>query len=154
MTDSAARKDKRKNVVIAGVVAQPLSYLTLSLQTTIKFQTYSQKIGRVVSPGAWIFHKGLTFLKRKNLLKVFKDLYGIWYVATQLGNFSEQACAELNMLAKRHSKWFETFEKNLTHWVNSATPIEWLKLENQDPNGKLKKLSFEKMTKEISAINM
>lgn len=34
LTDSAVRKDKNKNVTIAGIVAQPLSYLTLSLQIT------------------------------------------------------------------------------------------------------------------------
>ncbi len=84
LTDSAARNDKSKNIVIAGVVAQPLSYLNLSLQMTIEFQTYSGRIGRVVSPGAWMFHKGLTFTKRKSSLKKVKDLYGIWYAATQL----------------------------------------------------------------------
>lgn len=35
LTDTASREDKNKNVLIAGVVAQPLSYLTLSLQTTL-----------------------------------------------------------------------------------------------------------------------
>ncbi len=55
LTDDSARKDKNKNVVIAGVVAQPLSYLTLSLETTIKFHTHSNVTGNVVTPGAWIF---------------------------------------------------------------------------------------------------
>lgn len=41
LTDDFVRNNKDKNIVIAGVVAQPLSYLTLSLQTTVKFQTYS-----------------------------------------------------------------------------------------------------------------
>lgn len=58
LTDAATRKDKHKNVAIAGIVAQPLSYLTLSLEMTVKFTTYSSKNGLVVSPGAWIFHKG------------------------------------------------------------------------------------------------
>lgn len=75
LTDSATRKDKNKNVMIAGIVAQPLSYLTLSLQTTREFRTYSSEAGKVVSPGAWIFHKGLTFTRRKSSLKMLKDLY-------------------------------------------------------------------------------
>ncbi|MDE3046369.1 MAG: hypothetical protein KGJ02_06980 [Verrucomicrobiota bacterium] len=94
MTDSAARKDKYKNVLISGVAAQPLSYLTLSLQRTMEFQTHSSARGRVVTPGAWMFHKGLTFTRRKSLSKILKDLYGIWYAATQLGNLSEQATVE------------------------------------------------------------
>lgn len=35
LTDSAMREDKNKNVIIPGIVAQPLSYLTLSLQKTM-----------------------------------------------------------------------------------------------------------------------
>lgn len=144
LTDSATRNDKNKNVVIGGVVAQPLSYLTLSLQMTTEFQTYSSKTGRVVSPEAWIFHKGLTFTKRKSPSKTLKDLYGIWYVATQLGDFSDQAIAEFTILAQQHPKWFETFQKNLHNWMIDTSPAEWSKLESQDPSGKLKKLNFKR----------
>jgi len=151
LTDSATRDDKNKNVMIAGIVAQALSYLTLSLQTTMEFQTYSHEVGKVVSPGAWIFHKGLTFTRRKSSLKMLKDLYGIWYVTTQLGDFSEQALAEFNMLTKQHSKWFETLRKNLHNWMDNATPDEWSKLEAQDPAGKLKKLTFERFLKRLLA---
>ena len=149
LTDSATRNDKNKNVLIGGVVAQPLSYLTLSLQTTTEFQTYSSETGRVVSPGAWMFHKGLTFTRRNSSSKMLKDLYGIWYVATQLGDFSDQALAEFNMLTKQHSKWFETLHKNMQKWVDNAAPVEWSKLEAQDPAGKLKKLSFERIIKKL-----
>lgn len=149
LTDSAARNGKNKNVVIGGVVAQPLSYLTLSLQMTTDFQTYSGERGRVVSPGAWMFHKGLTFTRRKSSSKMLKDLYGIWYVATQLGNFSDQGLAEFNMLTKQHSKWFETLRKNLHHWTENASPAEWSKLEAQDPVGKLKKLGFERIIQKL-----
>ena len=111
LTDSATRDDKSKNVVIAGIVAQPLSYLTLSLQTTVEFQTYSHEVGKVVSPGACIFHKGLTFTKRKSSSKMLKDLYGIWFVVTQLGDFSNQAINEFAFLSQQHSKWLQTFQK-------------------------------------------
>ncbi len=147
LTHSATRNDKSKNIVIAGVVAQPLSYLTLGLKKAMEFQTYSQKTGQVVSPGAWIFHKGLTFTRRKNSLKVLKDLYGIWYVAKQLGDFSDKALVEFDGLKRQHAKWFETFKKNLKRWLANATPEEWSKLESQDPAGKLKRLNFERMAK-------
>ncbi len=149
LTDSATRNNKNKNVVIGGVVAQPLSYLTLSLQMTTEFQTYSGETGRVVSPGAWMFHKGLTFTRRKSPSKMLKDLYGIWYVAVQLANFSDQALVEFEMLTKQHSKWFETFWKNLHNWMDNASPAEWSRLETQDPSGKLKKLGFERLVKKL-----
>lgn len=147
LTDDTVRNNKDKNVVIAGVVAQPLSYLTLSLQTTLKFQTYSKITGNVVTPSAWIFHKGLTFTKRKSSLKILKDLYGMWYVASQLGDFSDHALNELNGLAKQHPKWFRTFQNNLQNWLKNASPSDWSKLENQDPSGRLRKLNFEKIMK-------
>lgn len=143
LTDSAARHDKSKNVVISGVVAQPLSYLTLSLQKTMGFQTYSNRIGKVVSPGAWIFHKGLTFTRRASPTKAFKDLYGIWYVASQLGEFSDQSVAEFNILAKEHPKWCHTLKTQLHNWIGQSSPTDWSKLEAQDPSGKLKRLNFE-----------
>jgi len=151
LTDSATREDKNKNVVIAGIVAQPLSYLTLSLQTTMEFQTYAHVAGKVVSPGAWIFHKGLTFTKRKSSSKMLKDLYGIWYVATQLGGFSDQALTEFAFLSKKHPKWLQKFQKQLSNWMNQASPIEWSKLESQDPSGKLKKLGFERSSKILAS---
>ncbi|MBS4166266.1 hypothetical protein NEOC65_001351 [Neochlamydia sp. AcF65] len=104
LTDSVTRGDKNKNVLIAGVIAQPLSYLSLSLQMNLNFVTYSGERGLVVSPGAWMFHKGLTFPKRNAPSKAYKDFYGIWYAATQLGKFSARAVAELAMLFQRHSK--------------------------------------------------
>ena len=152
LTDSATRKDKNKNVVIAGIVAQPLSYLTLSLQTTMEFRTYSHEVGKVVSPGAWVFHKGLTFTRRKSPTKMLKDLYGIWYVATQLEAFSDQALTEFAFLSQQHPKWLQTFQKQLLNWMNRASPAEWYTLEAQDPSGKLKRISFERIIKKQLAL--
>lgn len=149
LTDDSVKNNKDKNVVIAGVVAQPLSYLTLSLQTTLKFQTYSKVTGNVVTPGAWIFHKGLTFTKRKSSLKILKDLYGIWYVGSQLGDFSDCALDEFKALAKQHPKWFKTFQNNLQNWLDNARPNDWTKLEAQDPSGRLRKLNFQQIMKKL-----
>lgn len=149
LTDDSVRNNKDKNVEIAGIVAQPLSYLTLSLQTTLKFQTHSNVVGNVVTPGAWIFHKGLTFTKRKSSLKTLKDLYGIWYVASQLGDFSDHALDEFKALAKLHPKWFKTFQRNLQNWLNNVSPSDWSKLEFQDPSGKLRKLNFEQIVRAL-----
>jgi hypothetical protein len=154
LTDTATRDDKNKNVVIAGIVAQPLSYLTLSLQTTMEFQTYSHEMGKVVSPGAWIFHKGLTFTRRKSSSKMLKDLYGIWYVSTQLQDFSEQALNEFAFLSQQHPKWLQIFQKQLFNWMSQTSPEEWTKFEAQDPSGKLKKLAFEKSVKALVSGNL
>ena len=99
--------------MIAGVVAQSLSYLKLSLENALPFFTLSGEKGFVVSPEAWIFNKGLAFPKRMDKKKIYKDLYGIWYVGTQLGNLSDQAIERLKQLFLQESAWFQTFKKNL-----------------------------------------
>ncbi len=149
LTDNAVRANKNKNVEIAGIVAQPLSYIILSLQRTKEFKTKTGEKGFVVSPGAWILHKGLTFPKRKSDSKVFKDLYGIWYVATQLGRFSKEAIDELSFLGDQNQAWFKKFRRNLLKWIENASPIEWSKLEVQDPFGGLKKNGFERLINQL-----
>lgn len=149
LTDSATRTDKNKNVLVAGVVAQPLSYLTMSLQTTREFTTSSEQSGWVVAPGAWIFHKGLTFTRRRGSSKAYKDLYGIWYAATQLEEFSEEALTELLYLGSQHVKWYKTLQNNLRNWITNASPLDWGKLEAQDPSGKLKRLNFVQIIQKI-----
>ncbi|MDN3506160.1 MAG: GSU2403 family nucleotidyltransferase fold protein [Simkaniaceae bacterium] len=154
LTDSAVRKDKYKNVRLAGVVAQPLSYLSLSLQSTKGFQTSTGESGLVVTPGAWMFHKGLTFSKRRTLSKKCKDLYGIWYVASQLGDFSKRAVDEIHLLELKHLKWYKTFQKNLRDWIENATPQDWMHLEAQDPVGDLTKANFIWMINRIVQIGV
>lgn len=81
---------------------------------------------------------------------MLKDLYGIWYVTTQLGDFSDQALAEFAFLSRQHLKWLQTFQKQLSSWINQASPAEWSKLEAQDPAGQLKKLGFERIVKKLT----
>ncbi len=147
LTSGNIRGDKNKNVSIAGIVAQPLKYLELSLANSIEFTTDLKETGLVVDPKIWIFHKGLTFTKRLSLAKECKDLYGIWYVATQLGEFSDKTIIEIKDLEKSYSKWFKRFQKNLGEWLDKATPLDWLKLEAQDPYGKLQKINFRYLMK-------
>jgi hypothetical protein len=149
LTSDDSRKDKHANVNVSGIIAQPLRYLNMSLQMTTEFKTYSGVTGRVVTPGAWMFHKGLTFTRRKSTLKQLKDLYGIWYVTTQLGTFSNQAIEEFHLLAKLNQSWFKGFRKNLLSWHQDVTPDKWSILEGQDPSGKLKKMAFERALKKL-----
>lgn len=149
LTDDSTRKGKDKNIAIAGagITAQQLSYIQMSLDNTKKFKTFSNLSGLVVSPGAWMFHKGLTFPKRNDKKKRFKDLYGIWYIATQLGEFSQEAIKELTFLSVQYPQRSKKFYKNLQKWLSTAIPYDWINLEIQDPYGNLKKETFEDIVK-------
>lgn len=58
----------------AGVNAQALSYIEMSLQEATPLKLPSGAVIMVVKPEAWLFHKGLTFLKRTAKVKKYKDL--------------------------------------------------------------------------------
>lgn len=149
LTDNCVRKDREKNIEISGVVAQPLTYLSMSIANSIPFTTFNGLEGLVVSPEAWVFHKGLTFVKRKDLSKSTKDLYGIWYVLTQIGDFSKSSIHGFISLSKEYPSWSRKFKGNITKWIDRASPKDWDRLQSQDPSGKLKELSYQKLMKEI-----
>jgi hypothetical protein len=149
ITDDSVRKDKEKNVLISGVVAQSLSFLKLGLENILPFSTQSGENGFVVEPAAWIFQKGLTFTRRTDKKKVYKDLYGIWYVGTQLGNFSTETITDLKGLFEKHPKWAVKFKNHLLDWIKMATPFDWSQLESQDNYGGLNKLHFKSLVENI-----
>lgn len=152
LTDDSSRDAKGINVTIAGVTAQSLSYIKLSIAHTRDFQTNSGETGRVVAPGAWMFHKGLTFVRRPTSAKQFKDLYGIWYVASQLGPTSDAAVVEFHSLAEQNSKWFETLKEHISGFNSKATPKAWRLLEQQDPYGQLSESRFKSVLKLLRCV--
>lgn len=62
-------------------------------------------------------------------------------------DLSDQTLVEFSFLGQQHPKWLQTFQKQLSHWMDHASPIEWSQLEAQDPSRKLRKLSFERSIK-------
>ena len=74
--------------------------------------------------------------------KQYKDLYGIWYVATQLKDSSQEAIKELSRLSTKYLPWSRTFCTNLECWLHKAIPSDWLYLESQDRHGLLKRKSL------------
>ncbi|MCM2321806.1 MAG: nucleotidyltransferase domain-containing protein [Oligoflexia bacterium] len=153
LTDDRTRKKKDSTQIPkAGVVAQSLSYLEMSLNSATTAKLPRGTTVRIVRPEAWVFHKGLTFTRRKpGSLKSTKDLYGIWFVLTMLGEFSERTWAGLkNIQSQQPSSWEKTFKSNLKGWVYEATPRDWAQLLSQDPEQRLKKEAFVGMVEKLS----
>ena len=144
LTDNKSRN--QEDVVIisdAGVNAQALSYIEMSLKEAMPLSLPSGAKIFVVKPEAWVFHKGLSFTKRTAKVKKYKDLYGIWFVLTQLNDVSFAAQKSLLLLMKRNPvNWERTFKDNLKSWIDSATPEDWDLLEQQDVTGELSKPRF------------
>lgn len=144
LTDDKSRQ-KEDVVVIeaAGIHAQPLSYIEMSLQEATPVRLDNGLTILLVKPEAWVFHKGLTFTKRTNQLKQYKDLYGIWFVLTQLNKISLATERALPKLMEKYPPgWKQTFRKNLSGWIKNASPRDWDLLADQDVNGALSKTGF------------
>lgn len=143
LTDRRSRGNKDTNVIVGGVSAQPLSYIEMSIENPMRFEIGNGLFTQVVSPARWLFHKAITFTKRRSKAKICKDLYGIWYVGSQLGEVSRETIESLLILAKeRPSTWKNKAKSQLLEWIDQASPIDWRMLEEQDPAQKLTKLSF------------
>lgn len=144
LTDARSRaKEDVVTIKEAGVTAQALSYIEMSLQEGTPLTLPSGNQITVVKPEAWVFHKGLTFVKRTSEAKKYKDLYGIWFVLSQLKDTSLAVQKALPKLMDKHSpSWKKTFSANLNTWVADATPKDWRALESQDVEGRLTKAGF------------
>lgn len=153
LTDKRTRGDKDSNVVISGVVAQPLSYIEMSYENILDFTTKSGVSGKCVDPAAWIFHKLLTFPKRRSgTSKFYKDLYGVWFVANELGEFSKKSRKGFKSLATSNNAWFKTAKQNVANFISGATPDDWNKLETQDSSGRLKKAVMFKTFSDLGIV--
>lgn len=134
LTDAKTRTRKTENIIVAGVSAQPLSYIEMSLAAPLSFAVTNEINLQVVAPAPWMFHKALTFPLRRRQEKQAKDLYGIWYAGAQLEGFSQIALQDLSSLTQEHpSKWRQRAKKNLSEWIDNSTNAEWELLEAQDP---------------------
>ncbi|MFN3455343.1 MAG: hypothetical protein ACK41T_10325 [Pseudobdellovibrio sp.] len=116
----------------------------MSLREATPLKLSNSETTYVVSPQAWVFHKGLTFPKRTTASKKYKDLYGIWFVLTQLKDTSiATQKAFPTLIQKNHESWTKTFKNNLKNWIENASPKDWDLLTRQDVNGILNKTNFE-----------
>lgn len=154
LTDNRSRN--QEDVVVireAGINAQSLSYIEMSLKEATPLKLPSGAVINIVKPEAWVLHKGLTFTKRSSALKKYKDLYGIWFVLTQLGDTSFAVQKALKKLMKNnHEQWTKKFIQNLSEWKSSASPKDWDLLQQQDVEGRLTKTSFEQVIRRFVLI--
>ncbi len=151
LTDAKSRINANAVVIEkAGITAQPLSFIEMSLKEYISVKLPRNAIARIVSPEAWVYHKGLTFAKRTKVAKKYKDLYGIWFVLAHIQSKSVSVMKNLHDLQNRYPpSWKKTFESNLVDWIKAATPKDWRLLEQQDQLGRLSKEDFRLLISQL-----
>lgn len=151
LTDARSRDNEDVvSIKEAGITAQALSYIEMSLQEGTPLTLPSGNHITVVKPEAWVFHKGLTFVKRTSVAKKYKDLYGIWFVLSHLNETSLAVKKALPLLMDKHApSWGRTFRSNLKTWIDEATPKDWEALESQDAGGRLTRAGFISLVKSL-----
>ncbi len=128
LTDlTGARRDVHVIEVQEGLNAEALRFISISVNNTVEVEiddiehrTTPLKV-IVPTPAAYIFHKGLIFVRRKQPSKKAKDLYYIFEILVRYyPKFSDQMKFNLGDLKGRcPKKWFKTFITNLEkHFVN------------------------------------
>lgn len=105
-----------------GLKAQALRFAAISIENAIEVEIDDFPVDdkmsclkvRVPSPGAYIFHKGLVFVRRQREEKKAKDLYYIFDILANCPELEEGILTELSRLKTTYpGSWLRTFFKNL-----------------------------------------
>lgn len=121
LTDQKGAKEDVVIEVQEGLSAQSLRFISIPLNNVIEVEIDDIPLGdglsslkvKTPSPGAYIFHKGLVFARRKRQQKKAKDLYYIFDILANCFELREQIINELRELEKSYTPWFRRFIKNL-----------------------------------------
>ncbi|MFH1674290.1 MAG: GSU2403 family nucleotidyltransferase fold protein [Pseudomonadota bacterium] len=89
---------------------------------------------KVPTPSAYIFHKGLVFMRRRDREKRAKDLYYIFDIMTGCSQIKPDIMDGLEDLSKKYPAWFRTFIKNLGLYFESPISEGVLLVAEQRPS--------------------
>ena len=126
------QKNKKENKVIIvqkGLHAQSLPFISILLENTLWVKiddvpTDGKKFFqiRVPKPGAYIFNKGLTFIRRNKRIKKAKDLYYIFDILANCHKLMPGICNEFRSFYKHYPKsWSRRFIMNLKRYFANET---------------------------------
>ena len=112
-----------------GINAEALRYVDILLDNyeIIKItdslfngQSINLKV-KIPTPAAYIFQKGLTFIKRKDALKKAKDLYYIYDLLSNYEELHDKIYTNFKIIHKKHpANWFKNFNKNIEKYFKSS----------------------------------
>lgn len=121
LTDQKGAKEDVVIEVQEGLSAQSLRFISIPLNNVIEVEIDDIPFGdglsslnvKTPSPGAYIFHKGLVFARRREKQKKAKDLYYIFDILANCLELRVRIINELRELEKGYTPWFRRFIKQL-----------------------------------------
>ncbi len=159
LTDLKGSGQDEVIVVQPGLHAEALRYLSVLIENTIEVVINDAPVAgaeaglrvRLPSPAAFIFNKGLVFLRRKERLKKGKDLYYIFDLLAYREDFKERTVADLRRIGERYKKWFKTFKGNLAEAFSDPESDSVALAAQQRPPGAFSALDDRQMKQYIFA---
>lgn len=152
LTDQRGAKEDVVVEVQKGLSAQSLRYISIPLTSVIEVEIDDIPVVdgsplltvKVPSPGAYIFHKGLVFVRRKQQQKKAKDLYYIFDILANCLELRERIINELQELKKHFPHpWFKRFIRNLDSHFSNLTSEGVMLVLSQRPVGAFPRLNDE-----------
>jgi len=143
-----------------GLNAQALRYMIILIDNSMKvsiddFKTEEGKIleVRVPSPGAYIFQKGLIFVRRTRSEKSAKDLYYIFDIISNCRELHENIIEEMQKFKRKyHSSWLSRFVSNLKRYFSDASSRGVSLISSQRPQGALPDMNKEQFKQYVLSI--
>ncbi|MDF1592568.1 MAG: GSU2403 family nucleotidyltransferase fold protein [Desulfobacterales bacterium] len=89
---------------------------------------------KVPTPSAYIFHKGLVFIRRRDRDKKAKDLYYIFDIITGCSRIKPDIMDGFAGLSRKYPAWFQTFIRNLSLYFKTISSDGVLWVAEQRPS--------------------
>ena len=136
ITPHKGNREQRTLEVQPGLTAQELRYLEIVLDTPRLVRIPGTRLEvRVVSPAAYLYQKGLSFVRRQKPAKKAKDLAYLFDLLHNLPELRAQALGELPALVGRHpATWHRTFRDNLHKYFSERNSEGVRLVESQQPH--------------------
>jgi len=155
-----SRDDKNKNIQ-KGLIAQPLRYISVLTENPLLIEIDDFLLEdnnflkiRIPKPGAFIFHKILTFRRRKEKAKKAKDLYYIFDILANCPGLNEEIINGIKDIRQAHTAWFRQFMNNLNNHIVAANSDAVYLITSQKPEKAFANLNEEQFKQYILSIFM
>jgi len=140
--------------------AQALRYMIILIDNSIKVSINDLKtekgkfLGvRVPSPGAYIFQKGLIFIRRTRPEKSAKDLYYIFDILSNCQELRENIIEDIHKFKRNyHSRWLSSFVSNLKRYFSNASSRGVSLVLSQRPEGAFPGMNEEQFKQYVLSI--
>ncbi len=160
LTHRKSAREGQVAVVQEGLHAQLLRFINVLLENSINVEIDDFKLKgnkllkvRVPSPGAFVFQKGLTFVRRAKPVKKAKDLYYIFDLLSNRDELHEQIIKDINSFRESYPvNWTKKFKRNLQTHFSDEDAEGVLMVRSQRPESAFSKMDDVQLSQYVLEI--